>query len=77
MAELCEWWIYTHIYLGEPVSTLTSRLQQTTNYRRAAALAFALFTRLVRKRNRVKGTLFRERTGARYAAALAFALVNR
>ena len=59
------------------MSTLTSRLQQTTNYRRAAALAFALFTRFVRKRNRVRGTLFGARAGARYAAALAFAFVNR
>ena len=64
------------IYIGQTASTLTSRLQRTGNSRRAAALAFALFTRSVRKRNRVKGTLFAERTGARCAAVLAFALVT-
>ena len=63
--------------MGQTARTLTSRLQRTGNSRRAAALAFALFTRWVRKRNRVKGALFGERTGARYAAALAFAFVTR
>ena len=65
------------IYIGQTASTLTSRLQRTGNSRRAAALAFALFTRSVRKPKRVKGTHFGERTGARCAAALAFALVTR
>ena len=53
LVPFCERWMY----IGQTASTLTSRLQRTSKSRRAAALAFALVTRSVRKRNRVKGTL--------------------